>query len=215
MKIFSLTLNFILLIAVSILFYFHFSENKISNSGSAEQTIKSDSLSILVNDTILKATAYINTDTLFENFLFVKEMRDDLAAEKLKSENDYNVELKKLEKEVYEFQEKAPNMSQQEGEAKQLELSEKEQKLMKFERDLTAKLSDLEGEKNQKIQKLVSEYLGKLNKEKNYAYIFGYNGMGNVLLANPQLDITNSVVDGMNTEYKKKASDGVSSRNKN
>ncbi len=107
-----------------------------------------------------------------------------------------------MEKEVYEFQEKAQYMTQQEGESKQLELAEKEQKLMKLERELTAKYSELEFEKNKLIQKAVAEYLEKINRQRQYAYIFGYNGLGNVLLANGRFDITNEVIEGLNTEYK-------------
>lgn len=201
MKNISLILNIILFIAVSVLFYLFFSSDNSPNNITSEPTFYKDSSSFNIKDTGLNVTAYINTDTLFEKFLLVKEMRDDLAAEKLKSENSYGIELKKLEKEVYEFQEKAPYMTQQEGESRQMELAEKEQKLMKLERDLTAKLSDIEIEKNRAVQKAVGEYLARINKEKNYAYIFGYNGMGNVLYANPQFDITNEIIDGLNEEF--------------
>lgn len=203
MKNLLLVINLILVASVAVLFYLYFSGGKILKDDLQEPTIILDSASFSAVDTVLKATAYINTDTLFEKYLLVKDMRDDLAAEKLKLENSYNTELKKLEKEVYEFQEKAPYMTQQEGESRQLELAEKEQKLMKLERDLTARLSELEFEKNKLIQKSVAEHLEKINKGKNYAYIFGYNGMGNVLYANPQFDITEEVISGLNEEYRK------------
>lgn len=212
MKNFLLVINFILLSSVAVLFYLHFSAGKFTKENLDKPTFTRDSSSFSIKDTVLKATAYINTDTLFEKYLLVKDMRDDLAAEKLKLENSYSTELKKLEKEVYEFQEKAPYMTQQEGESRQLELAEKEQKLMKLERDLTARLSELEFEKNKLIQKSVVSYLEKVTKEKNYAYIFGYNGMGNVLYANPQFDITDEIISGLNEEYKNKGS--VDSGNK-
>lgn len=201
MKNFSLILNFLLLIAVAILFYLHFSPTQKMVKNPTEPTISRDSTSFSINDTVLKATAYINTDTLFEKYLFVKELRDELAAEKLRSENSYNTELKKLEKEVYDFRDKAPQMTQQEGESKQAELAEKEQKLMRLERDLSDKLAENEIAKNKLIQKTVAEYLEKLDKEKNYAYIFGYNGTGNVLFANLQFDITDEVIAGLNDEF--------------
>lgn len=202
MKNLSLMLNGILIVAVSILFYLQFAGNSPEKKIVAhEPTLLHDSSSYPLKDIPLRQTAYIHTDSLFEKFLFVKNMRDELAAEKLKYESNYENELKKLEKEVYDFRDKAPYMSQQEGESKQLELAEKEQKLMKLERDLSAKLGELEIEKNKQIQKAVIEYLEKLNKEKNYAYIFGYNGMGNVLYAHPVLDITEEVVTGLNREF--------------
>lgn len=203
MKNILLISNVILLIAVGILFYLYFSfqDECRKENNTPEPTVTGDSASFSIKDTVFRSTAYINTDTLFEKYVLVKDMRDDLAAEKLKLENSYSIELKKLEKEVFEFQEKAPYMSQQEGESRQLELAEKEQKLMKLERDLTAKLADIEFEKNKLIQKTVAEYIERVNKEKNYAYIFGYNGTGNVLYASPGFDITNEIVEGLNEEY--------------
>lgn len=203
MKNFTFIMQVILTLAVAVLFYFHFSQKSAPLTG-IQPTIPVDSTSILVSDTNLRVTAYINTDTLFEKYNYVKDMRDELAAEKLKSESSYNAALKKLEKEVYEFQEKAPYMTQQEGESKQLDLAEKEQKLMKLERELSVKYADLEMEKNKLIQKAVSEYLERINREKNYAYIFGYNGLGNVLLAHPGLDITDMVISGLNREHEEK-----------
>ena len=206
MKNFSLILNFFLAIAVVILFYLHFTAKKSIIENKEQPTLSTDSSSLFMNDSVFKTTAYINTDTLFEKYEYVKDMRDELAGEKLKSESQYENEMKKLEKEVLEFQEKARYMTQQEGETKQMELAEKEQKLMKLERDLSAKLAELEMEKNKQIQKSVSEYLGRVNKEKNYAYIFGYNGTANVLYANQQFDITNEIVNGLNEEHKAKKS---------
>lgn len=206
MKNLSFLLNIILLVAVLVLFYFHFSGKKCTGSEESDSVEKKSDL-ILAGDSSIRISAYINTDSLFEKFLFVKKIRDELAAERLKSENGYNLELKKLEKEVYEFQEKASQMSQQEGEAKQYELAEKEQKLMRLERDLSSKLADLEMEKNSLIQKAVSEYLVKFSEGKNFEYIFGYNGMGNVLYANPKNDITNEIIDGLNEEYNRKISE--------
>ena len=212
MKNLSFILNVVMAIAVIILFYFHFAANNIPVTLPEKQAFVSGSFPGLMNDSALRETAYINTNTLFENFLFVKDIRDNLAAEKLKSESHYNDELKKLEKEYTEFQEKARFMSQQDGEAKQMELAEKEQVLMKLEKDLANKLSDIELEKNKEIQKIVFAYLEKVNKEKNYTYIFGYNGMGNVLYANSRFDITREIVNGLNNEYMEKKENVKASR---
>ncbi len=193
--------NIILIILVCILFYLYISLKKNIENIAVEPTFGTKNSSLPINDTVLKFSAFINTDSLFEKYFLVKKIKEELADQKLKAESSYNSELKKFEKEVQDFQEKATTMSQQEGESIQMALAEKEQKLMKLERDLGSKMADVEMEKNKLIQKTVVGYLEKINFTKNYSYVFGYNGMGNVLLAHPSFDITQEIIKGLNDEY--------------
>lgn len=192
-------INGLLILAVVILYVLHFTPKPPSSDVAVQGSTKS------ISDTSVSSgssvSVFINTDTLDANYLYLKDMRDELAVEKLKYESQLSSQLKKLEKEVVEFQEKARFMTQTEGERKQMELAQKEQDLMRMEQELNLKIVESEKERNKKIQKEVSSFLKNFNKQNNYQFIFGYNGWGNVLLADNSLDITNVVIDGLNAEY--------------
>ena len=192
-------INGLLILAVVILYVLHFNhtlsqvDKPVKNGNYTVDSLKVSSGNM--------RSVYLNTDSLDANYLLVKDMRDELAAEKIKYESQLSSRLKSLEKEVIQFQEKARFMTQTEGEQRQMELAQKEQDLMKLEQDLTSKIVESEKERNKIIQKNVSDYLQKMNEQENYHFIFGYNGWGNLLLGDTTLDITSQVISGLNQEY--------------
>lgn len=198
-------LNAIILLAVAVLFYLHFSkessESNDAKPGSAALIPVDENITTPTTPLLAGKFAYINTDTVFEKYFLVKDIRDDMAAEKLKMESQYSHRIKSLEKEVTEFQEKARYMTQQDGEKKQAELMEKEQSIMKMERELQMKFAELEMNKNKAIQDSVNNYLREFNKSKGYSFIFGFNGAGSVLYADSLHDITEKVLEGLNAMY--------------
>ena len=78
---------------------------------------------------------YVNSDTIWSNYLFVDEMRDNLSKKQEEYRSDLERRLRAFEKEVMEFQQNAPSMSQFEGQEKQKQLLAKvrelEEKLLK------------------------------------------------------------------------------------
>jgi outer membrane protein len=67
-----------------------------------------------------------------------------------------------------------------------------EQNLYKFE----------EAERT-KIRKKIEDYIKEYNKQKNYSYIFAYDASGFIYNKDTLFNITNELLLGLNTEYKK------------
>jgi len=202
----SLILNAVLLVAVIYLYYLHYSNN------STEVTVNSDlkdtssvSQSIIAKNVPDEAIVYFNTDSLWKNYEYVKDMENALIAEKQRMENKYNQQIKALEAEYKEFQRKTQAMeySMEDGKKKQQELMKKEQNIYKLEDELNQKYTESEAKKTREIQKEILDYLKRYNKEKGYTYILGKT-FGNIPYANEDLDITRSLLDGLNAEYKEK-----------
>lgn len=111
-----------------------------------------------------------------------------------------------FEKKVKDFQQKASTMTQFEGQMKQQELAEEEQKLYKLREDFAGKFQEEEAKLNDEFQKTVQAYIQKHNKTTNYDIIIGASQLGNIVLDfKPEIDITQHVVDGLNAEYKAKS----------
>ena len=189
MKNLSLFINFVLLIAVVVLFYLQFSKKESSTAGNNTTNTKT-----------IK-NVFVNTDTLQNNYLYLKDMRDELAAEKLKLDNQFNTELKKLENEAVKLQGEVKYMTQTQIQQKQLELAQKEQGLMQLEQQLTTQYRLSEQEKLLKVQQAIKDYLKVYSQNNDCNFIFGYNGWGNLLFAKDSLDITAEVLKAMNENY--------------
>ena len=130
-----------------------------------------------------------------------KDLQDELLTEKIKLEGRYKRELEKLEKEYLELREKAPFMTQAQGESTQAQLMQKQQGLVKMEQDLTIKFNRKENELVAKIKWAIEEYLTRMQEEYDYDFVLGKSNMGGIHFANQGRDITPMVLAGLNREY--------------
>ena len=62
---------------------------------------------------------YVNTDSLFNGLAMYKDMQEELVAEQLRLKRRYDNQLGKLEAEYNDLKERAPYMTQTQGEAAQ------------------------------------------------------------------------------------------------
>ncbi|MCB0409156.1 MAG: OmpH family outer membrane protein [Flavobacteriales bacterium] len=209
MKNISVILNVVLAIAVAILYYLHFScsgscstdtelkEVVVDESKNAESQMEAEPLKSNVG--------YINVDSLQDKYALYEELIQKLKAKQTKYEREISTKMTAFEKKVQEFQKQAPSMSQFEGQMKQQELAEEEQKLYKLREDFAVKFQEEEIKLNDQFQKTVQEYIKKHNQEANFDIIIGASQIGNIVLDfKPGIDITNQVVEGLNNEYKVK-----------
>ncbi len=190
MKNISLILNFILIIAVGILFYLHFSSNK--------QT-KTDSLP-LITKVSPTGIYYVNTDSLWKKYEFVKRSEEELIKEKTILEGQFKLKYQALEKEAIGLQELISKgiLTEENAQKKQAEFMQKEQKLMEYKEELATKLMEKESKMNEKIQKEIYDFLKQKAKNNKIEYIFGYTKGGSLLYGNDSLEITNEIIDELN-----------------
>jgi outer membrane protein len=207
MKNISLGLNVVLIIAVAILYYMQFSEAKPAEDleTSEETEIEQVEEEPVVVEKIESKIGYLNVDTLQENYQLYSELINKLKARERKYEKELSTKSAAFEKKVMEFQKNAPNMTQFEGQTKQKELAEEEQKLYKMRDDFALKFQNEEAKLNDEFQKNVKDFIKKYNEESNYNLIIGASQLGNVVLDyNAGIDITKDIVDGLNKQYDEK-----------
>ena len=129
MKNISLALNGVLIVAVAILYYMQFSNNCCSAPEKEIETVaETDSLTVEEVDPIESNIAYISVDSLQTHYKLYSELINKLKGREKKYEKELNAKMVALETKFKDFQQKAPTMSQFEGQTKQKELMEEEQK---------------------------------------------------------------------------------------
>lgn len=192
MKNLSLSLNIVLLAAVAFLYYKVYSD-------------KPESVAIpVLNGSGMSSNAivFINSDSLLEEYNYFNSLKASLE----KKQDSIDVLLRgraqSLEKEVGNYQEKAPGMSPEQRAGTEEKLMQKQQMLVELKQNLLGQLQEQESIMNDSIHDNLHRYLQEYNKKKNYLYILGYQRGSGILLANDSLDITKEILDGLNAQSK-------------
>ncbi len=202
MKNISSVLNIVFAVAIAVLFYLHFSTPQATRLDSSKATNPNTAVMPKIE---LKSSplVYINADSLWENYVVVKQMRKELEIEKNKFEKKFEADYHKLESDYLDLRDKAATLTEEEGMKRQQELMLREQKLTEYRQSELERLSKLEDGQSEKIQKTITQYLNDHYGKSNYAFILGYSAHGGILYANDSLEITSEVINGLNADIKK------------
>ena len=192
-------INIVLAAAVAGLFVLHFITGKdIPNSGTGT----TNESSVSTGD---RPIAYIQIDTLINNYDFFHELREKFQDKQKTSEAELASKSKKFENEFKDFQYKANKglITRSTAQQIQQDLATEEQNLYRLREQLTMELAEEEQVMNRQIIEEITKYLKVFNKDKKYEYVFSYSFGSNILYADDALDITQEVIKGLNQDYKK------------
>ena len=149
--------------------------------------------------------AFVNIDTLNEKYLYIADYVKIMKKKKETIEAQLQAMITQFQQDYENFQQ-----SVQAGIAPQAELEKQKRKLEQQQKDIQNKQLQMDNlsielqEKNEQLQKDIKEFMKRFNNGK-YDYILSYSEvLPNVLLANPQYDITNDVLNALNKEYLQK-----------
>ena len=196
MKNVSLILNVVLLVAVAVLFYLHFSGKKINQTkvASSQQTVEPNASFRI---------AYFEMDSVNNSFVLIKDVKSELS----KEEEKINSELTRLQKtyndKITHYQGQSQTMSQVESEKANRDILQLQDKIRTTKQTMEAKYQDLYMRKMQDVKLKVEEYLKEYNQNKGYAYILAYEP-GFIFYRDSALNITNDIIVGLNDKFKKK-----------
>ncbi|HTJ11004.1 MAG TPA: OmpH family outer membrane protein [Dinghuibacter sp.] len=196
MKNLSLVLNVILLVAVGILFYWHFKGS--SNGAAPAINIGPTAKDSLVLHPL--KVAYVDLDTIEEKFAYFKSKQNDFDREREEADRDLNAAANELERRRLAMAQKGATLTQTEAES--------------FQKEYTARMQDLQRQHDQKqqefatkqqkimddIQTKIKSFLDEYNKTKKYSFIFTTGkGALNLFYEDTAYNITGEVLEGLNS----------------
>ncbi len=207
----STILNIILIIAIVPLYLIHFSSDK-EKKGAGKDQDRTDSLQAstdsLTTDSMAGSkgelrVAYVNWDTLMNEYQYVEDMLSELEKQKISMRKELEGKMRNLEQEYKKLKEESAYMTQSELKKAQKRMQRKQRKLKKEQRGLQGKLA----RKRQKMLKRffdnVNEFLEDYNKKNKLDLILRYQRGGDVLFAKRGFNITDQVLEGLNKKYEK------------
>ncbi len=201
MKHISTILNVVLLVAVGVLFYLHFAGNKKSTGTASKPgttTTSANSASSPKGN-----IAYIEIDSLHENYAYYKNLKGELERKQKAANNELEEKQRRYQTRMQQLQQKAPTMTQQEQEAAGQELAGLERDIQNRSKELDKDLFDLTNTMKKNVLKKVQDFLAEYNKDKRFDYILSYEP-GFMFYKDESLNITDDVVKGLNEMDKKK-----------
>lgn len=201
MKNLSFALNAVLLVAVGVLFYLHFSGKKTYTSDgetSAGATLPSE----------LKV-AYINSDSVLQHYDYLKVNRVQIEAKTKKIEQEYRNRAQGLQNEITAYQRNVNSMTLGQVKAVEEDLGKKQQNLQMYQQSISQQLMEEEAKLNRELYDRVTAYLKKYAAEKDLHFVLKFDVSSDVLYAGDALDVSQDVIKGLNAEYQQEKTGGV------
>lgn len=189
MKNLSLILNSVLLVAVAVLFYLHFSSSKPGSS---------DLPSVSAGDLTI---AYISSDSVLKHYAFMEDTKTVLEAKAKKLDTDLNNRANTLRGEIAAYQRNVSNMTIGQAKALEEDLGKKQQNLQLYQQSLSQQLAEEEGKLNKELYDRITAFLKSYSEENNIQVVMKFDPTSDVLYGKSALDITKAVVDGLNEQY--------------
>lgn len=193
MKNLSLILNAVLLLAVAVLFFLHFSGNKTAPSAN------DSTAAALTGDLRI---AFINSDSVLEHYEFLKANRVVIEEKNKKIEQEYRNRAQGLQNEISAYQRNVTNMTLGQVKAVEEDLGKKQQNLQLYQQSISQQLMQEEAKLNKELYDRVTAYLKKYASEKNLHVVLKYDPTSDLLFAGEALDVSKDVISGLNEEYK-------------
>ncbi|MBE9467633.1 MAG: OmpH family outer membrane protein [Bacteroidetes bacterium] len=191
----SIVINAVLIIAIAVFFYLQFG----STEKLAEKPVEK-----VVEATSSMQIAYVNIDTLLLNYKLSEELNDEFAKKQEKIKNDLERKAQKFQKEASDFQDKVKRggfLTQKRAEEEQQKLIEKQQKLQILQNDLGNKLLADQQEMNKQLYNKITSFIAEYNESHKYKFIISNTTGGALLYGDPDCNITNEVLFGLNAIY--------------
>lgn len=154
----------------------------------------------LAQDGELKV-AFVYTDSVINKFDYFKKKSAEITEKGKKFEGDLQSRAKGFEQEVANFQQTASTMTMNQARAKEEELVKKEQNLVTYRDNLMRELSADESGLYSDVYDQVQKYMKGYATENKLDVILSYTRGGAVWYATDAIDVTASVIEGLNKQY--------------
>ena len=194
MKKTSVILYAILFLAVAGSYILHFTGKK-----GKKEIVKSESVAGASADGIV----FVNIDSLIMNFDMFKDRRDELLEKQRKADAELNAKGTRYERDLRDYQDKVSKGLVTRATAEQMEqgLMQQQQEFINLRDQLQANLMEEEQVMNRQVLDYIMKFLEERKGEYNYSYVLGKSFGSVVLYSESSLDISASVLEGINKKY--------------
>lgn len=199
----SSILNIVLLLAVGVLYYLHFSGTK--KNTTVQKTSQAQPQTGTSSASSFPTTAYVDFDSINNNVSFIKQNKKELEAEQQQIMAEYQNACRQQEIEKANFIKRGSSITQQEAEEFQNKWLGRQQEVEGTKQAKGQRLAEKGSKVMEDIQTKVKDFLKEYNKDKNYTYIFATGaGYDYLFYKDSSQNITPDIIKGLNEKMKAK-----------
>ncbi len=147
--------------------------------------------------------AYVEIDSLLSNYNLCKDLNETMIKKQENVEVTLKEKMKDLDNEVRDFERKYQNnvFTPERAQQEQNRLIKKRQDLEALHQRLMGELQQENDKNSIRLRDSINAYLKEYNKDRKYSLIINNAGFNNLLYADPALNITQEVLEGLNKRY--------------
>jgi outer membrane protein len=188
----SLILNAILIIAVGILYFLHFSTGHGSRNGAA------GNISMAGTDIPI---AYIIEDSIMNHYDLSKDLEGQLNRKQTDLESAYQSRAQNLQQEIDNYRRRAGTLAPRDAQAIENELTQKQQNLYQYQQSLNQEMVEEQNKINDELYSHVTSFLSDYAVSKGYRIILNLQRGSGMLYGANTLNVTEDVIKGLNEKY--------------
>lgn len=196
----STILTGVLLVAVAVLFYLHFSSGKLGGKNSSVSGRSNSKDSFCAGKQVV---AYVELDSLYTQVAFIKARRSELEMEQRNLSEQYNNEYNVLEAEKAKFIKRGNAVTQQEAQEFSDKYMQRQQEIESQKQANGQALAAKGAKVMDDMQIKLRDFLHEYNKDKKFTYILATGtGLDYLFYKDSSLNITPEIVKGLNEKIK-------------
>ena len=189
----------VLALALIVLFILHFTSKPVRSERKGRE------LSMLLNDSsVTLPIAYVNVDSLLINYNFAKDLNESLLRREESTRATLNQRQNQISSAAQEFERKLRNnafLSQERAQQEQERILKMDQEYQQLAERLTQEFMIEQEKLNIQMEDTIKARMVEYNRNRNYEIIFSNRTTSTILYANDKYDITNDVVEYLNSRY--------------
>lgn len=146
-------------------------------------------------------TAFVDTEKIFKEYAEMNDIKERFTKENDEILKDLELKFQPLQIKQQQFLSNSATMSQKEQQERYQELAAEDQK---FQQERQARIGKLQADSQAAIDTVITKVKSKVKeygKTNGYSFIYGSNDAGSVMYGKEELDITDSVLEFLNTTY--------------
>tara|TARA_R100000935_G_C2750476_1_gene129512 strand:+ start:199 stop:714 length:516 start_codon:yes stop_codon:yes gene_type:complete len=148
-------------------------------------------------------TAYVDTTKLIQEYSEMKEVEAKFTTKSDLVKTELDSLARGFQQEVQEYQQNMGSLSNTQRQETEERLMRKQQAIQQQQQQMGNQLRQESDVVIDSIVTKVKEYVKEYGKDNGYTYIFGSNESANIMYAKEGLDITEEVLEKLNSGYKK------------
>ena len=190
--------NVVLTAIVAFLVFHVLSEDKGKKdpSPAKKSSVLSDSTSSL-------RIAYVNIDSLEKHYELYEQRKTELEKKQQQSEALLNKKIDAFQKDYTAAQQSATTMTESQLQSTQEKLQRQQAEIQQLQSSLQTDFQNQLEQSNKQLKDSLDSFIKTYNADKRFTYILSYSDGGDILFAEPGLDITEDAIKGLNEKLKK------------